>query len=148
VSTAWEDVQITKGMMNEVDSTAQDLGFTPDWRVDTGTAALLMGTAEAQLEQQILQQQLDTVKVKAHTTDHELASAIRAALGDTQLDQNGREIPKAPPRVTGKPHRLTSYRWRPKVATNRFLLRRRKTTIPPTSVTTCRTICRRRRWLG
>lgn len=104
VSDAWEDVQITKGMMSEVDETAQGLGFTitPDWKVDIGNAGLLMGTTEAQLEQQILQGQLDTVKAKAHTTDHELATAMRAAVGDVKLNQNGREIPQAPPPGDGK----------------------------------------------
>ena len=99
VCNAWEDVQITKGMMSEVDETAQGLGFriTPDWKVDIGNAGLLMGTTEAQLEQQILQGQLDTVKTKAHTTDHELATAMRAAVGDAKLDYNGREIPQEPP---------------------------------------------------
>jgi putative chitinase len=99
VCDAWEDVQITKGMMSEVDQTAEGLGFTitNDWKVDIGNAGLLMGTTEAELEQQILQGELDTVKTKAHTTDHELAIAMRAAVGDAQLDYNGREIPQAPP---------------------------------------------------
>jgi predicted chitinase/uncharacterized protein YukE len=104
VCDAWEDVQITKGMMSEVDETASGLGFTitNDWKVDIGTAGLLMGSTEAQLEQQILQCELDTVKTKAHTTDHELATAMRAAVGDAKLDQNGREIPQAPaPPVQG-----------------------------------------------
>ena len=104
VCDAWEDVQITKGMMSEVDETASGLGFTitNDWKVDIGTAGLLMGPMEAQLEQQILQSELDTVKTKAHTTDHELATAMRAAVGDAKLDQNGREIPQAPaPPVQG-----------------------------------------------
>ena len=101
---AWEDVQITKGMMSEVDQTASGLGFTitNDWKGDIGTAGLLMGSPEAQLEQQVLQSELDTVKTKAHTTDHELATAMRAAVGDAKLDQNGREIPQAPaPPVQG-----------------------------------------------
>ncbi len=104
VDDAWEDVQITKGMMSEVDETAQGLGFgiTDDWKVDIGNAGLLMGSTEARLEQQILQGQLDTVKTKAHNTDHELATAIRAAVGDAQLDYNGREIPQAPPPGDGK----------------------------------------------
>lgn len=104
VCDAWEDVQITKGMMSEVDQTAQGLGFTitEDWKVGMGNAGLLMGSTEAGLEQQILQGQLDTVKVKAHTTDHELATAMRAAVGDAQLDQNGREVPQAPPPGDGK----------------------------------------------
>ncbi|HEX4393727.1 MAG TPA: NlpC/P60 family protein [Mycobacterium sp.] len=98
VCDAWEDVQITKGMMSEVDETASGLGFTitNDWKVDIAIAGLLMGSTEAQLEQQILQSELDTVKTKAHTTDHELATAMRAAVGDAKLDQNGREIPQAP----------------------------------------------------
>ena len=103
VCNAWEDVQITKGMMSEVDGTAQGLGFriTPDWKVDIGNAGLLMGTTEAQLEQQILRSELDTVKAKAHTTDHELAAAIRGAVGDAKLDDNGRELPQAPPPADG-----------------------------------------------
>jgi putative chitinase len=103
VDDAWEDVQITKGMMSEVDETADGLGFTitDDWKVDIGNAGLLMGSTEAELEQQILQGELDQVKVKAHTTDHELATAMRAAVGDVQLDQNGREIPQAPPAADG-----------------------------------------------
>jgi cell wall-associated NlpC family hydrolase/uncharacterized protein YukE len=98
VCNAWEDVQITKAMLSEVDQTAAGLGFviTPDWKVDIGNAGLLMGSMEAGLERQILQGQLDTVKAKAHTTDHELATAMRAAVGDAQLDYNGREIPQAP----------------------------------------------------
>ena len=104
VSNAWEDVQITKGMMSEVDGTASGLGFTitKDWKVDIGTAGLLMGSTEAQLEQQVLQSELDTVKTKAHTTDHELATAMRGAVGDAKLDQNGREVPQAPAPGDGK----------------------------------------------
>jgi cell wall-associated NlpC family hydrolase len=104
VSNSWEDIQITKGMLSEVDETASGLGFriTPDWKVDIGNAGLLMGATEAQLEQQILQGQLDTVKVKAHATDHELASAIKAAVGDTKLDWNGRDLPQGPQPDAGK----------------------------------------------
>jgi uncharacterized protein YukE len=92
VSTAVGDVQICKAMMSEVDATAQTLGFTitEDWKVNVGeTAALLMGPQEAELQRQILQTNLDTVKVKAHTTDHELATAMRAAVGGAQLTTDG-----------------------------------------------------------
>ncbi len=130
VDDAWEDVQITKGMMSEVDETAQGLGFriTDDWKVDIGNAGLLMGSTEARLEQQILQGQLDTVKTKAHTTDHELATAMRAAVGDAQLDYNGREIPQAPPLAMARQRRPTNCRCRRRAATSRFPLRRRRTT--------------------
>jgi hypothetical protein len=42
------------------------------------------------------------VKTKAHTTDHELATAMRGAVGDVKLDQNGREVPQAPAPGDGK----------------------------------------------
>jgi uncharacterized protein YukE len=84
VCDAWEDVQICKAMMSEVDDTAETLGFTitEDWKVDIGYAWLLMGSEEAELQRQVLQTDLATVKTKAHATDHELASAMRAAVGD------------------------------------------------------------------
>ncbi|BCO37737.1 hypothetical protein BMW24_001435 [Mycobacterium heckeshornense] len=91
VSMASADVQSCKAMMSQVDETAETLGFTitADWKVNIGeTAALLMGPQEAGLQRQILQTDLDTVKVKAHTTDHELAAAMRAAVGDG-VDSDG-----------------------------------------------------------
>jgi uncharacterized protein YukE len=102
VSTCCEDVQICKGMMSEVDETAETLGFTitEDWKVDIGdTAALLMGPEGAELQRQILQTDLDTVKIKAHTADHELATAMRAAVGDVQLDSDGGSGADSPPRM-------------------------------------------------
>jgi uncharacterized protein YukE len=101
VSTASADVQTCKGMMSEVDETAETLGFTitEDWKVNVGdTAALLMGPEEAELQRQILQADLDAVKIKAHTTDHELATAMRAAVGDAQLDSVGGAGADSPPR--------------------------------------------------
>jgi hypothetical protein len=92
VSTCWEDVHICKAMMSKVDETAETLGLiiAEDWKVGIGdTAAVLMGPAEAELQRQTLQTDLDTVKIKAHTTDHELATAMRAAVGDAQPDSGG-----------------------------------------------------------
>jgi hypothetical protein len=108
-----------------------------DWKVDIGNAGLLMGSTEAQLEQQILQGQLDTVKVKGHATDHELAAAIRAAVGDAKLDWNGREIPQGPPQpAMTRRRRPISYRCQRRAGTPRFRPRRRRTTAPPMSVIT------------
>jgi uncharacterized protein YukE len=88
VSASLADVHACKTTMSEIDATAESLGFnvTEDWKVDIGYASLLMGSEEAELQRQILQTDLDTLKVKAHATDHELAAAIRAAVGDTGLD--------------------------------------------------------------
>jgi cell wall-associated NlpC family hydrolase/uncharacterized protein YukE len=98
VSTLWEDVEICKSMMSEIDETAQANGWTitDDWKVDIGDTWLLMGSEEAELQRQILQSHLDVLDTKAHATDHELAVALNAAVGQTQLDYNGREIPQAP----------------------------------------------------
>ncbi|WP_293059064.1 hypothetical protein [Mycobacterium sp.] len=88
VSTAVADVQACKAMMSEIDQAAEQLGFTitEDWKVDVGdTAAVLMGSREAELQRQILQTDLDAVKFKAHSTDHELAAAMRTAVSDPQL---------------------------------------------------------------
>jgi uncharacterized protein YukE len=100
VGTAWEDVQICKGMMSKVDATAETLGctVTEDWKVNpSDLAALLIGPREAELQRQTLQTDLDTVKIKAHTTDHELATAMRTAVGDAQLDSDGGSGAYSPP---------------------------------------------------
>lgn len=100
VSTASADVQVCKSMMSEVDGTAESLGFTitEDWKVNvTDSAALLMGPEEAELQRQVLQADLDAVKIKAHTTDHELATAIRTAVSDPQLGADGGAGSYSPP---------------------------------------------------
>jgi uncharacterized protein YukE len=92
VGTCWEDVKVCKSMMSAVDETAETLGFTitEDWKVGVGdTAVLLMGAPEAELQRQILQTDLDAVKVKAHATDHELAAAMRAAVSDGAFGSGG-----------------------------------------------------------
>jgi uncharacterized protein YukE len=100
VSTASADVQVCKSMMSQVDETAQSLGFTvtDDWKVNVGdTAALLMGPQEAELERQVLQADLDAVKTKAHTTDQELATAMRTAVTDPQVGADGGAGSYSPP---------------------------------------------------
>ena len=100
VGTALADVQTCKSLMSQVDETAESLGFTvsEDWKVNTtDTAALLMGPEEAELQRQILQTDLDAVKAKAHTTDLELATAMRAAVGDSLLSADGGAGGYSPP---------------------------------------------------
>jgi uncharacterized protein YukE len=104
VSTASADVQTCKSMLSEVDEYAETLGFTitEDWKINVGdTAALLMGPQEAELQRQILQADLDAVKTKAYTTDHELANAMRAAVSDPQLSTDGGAGGYSPPRDQG-----------------------------------------------
>jgi uncharacterized protein YukE len=88
VSASLADVQACKATMSKIDATAESVGFnvTEGWKVDIGNASLLMGSEVAELQRQILQTDLDTLKVKAHATDHELAAAMRAAVGDAGLN--------------------------------------------------------------
>jgi uncharacterized protein YukE len=100
VSTAVADVQACKSLLSQVDETAESLGFTvtEDWKVNTSdTATLLMGPEEAELQRQILQTDLDAVKTKAHTTDLELATSMRAAVGDSLLSADGGAGAYSPP---------------------------------------------------
>jgi uncharacterized protein YukE len=100
VGTAAGDVQICKSLLRQVDETAESLGFTvtEDWKVTASdTAALLMGPEEAELQRQVLQTDLDTVKAKAHTTDLELATSMRAAVGDSLLSADGGAGGYSPP---------------------------------------------------
>jgi uncharacterized protein YukE len=94
VSTASHDVDACKTMMSEIDETAEANGWTvtDGWKVDIGDTWLLMGAEVAELQQQILQSQLDTLKIRAHATDHELATALQAAVGEAQVDERGRDL--------------------------------------------------------
>jgi uncharacterized protein YukE len=94
VATASHDVDVCKTAMAEIDATAEANGWTitAGWTVDIGDTWLLIGAEVAELERQILQSQLDTLKLKAHATDHELATALCAAVGEAQVDERGREL--------------------------------------------------------
>jgi hypothetical protein len=100
VGTAVADIQTCNTLMSQVDENAESQGFTvtEDWKVNTNdTAVLLMGPEAAELERQLLQSDLDTVKAKAHSTDAELASAMRAAVGDSLLSADGGAGGYSPP---------------------------------------------------
>ncbi|BCQ06862.1 hypothetical protein JMUB5695_00275 [Mycobacterium heckeshornense] len=64
--------------------------ITPDWRVQIpDTARIGLDPIAVAAEQQALQTELDQLKVRAHATDHELATAIRASVGEIPLDDHG-----------------------------------------------------------
>jgi uncharacterized protein YukE len=94
VSTASQDVDACITLMREIDETAEANSWTitDGWKVDIGDTWLLMGAEVAELQRQILQSQLDTLKIRAHATDHELATALQAAVGEAQVDQRGRDL--------------------------------------------------------
>ncbi|BCO34639.1 hypothetical protein MHEC_10720 [Mycobacterium heckeshornense] len=64
--------------------------ITPDWRVQIpDTARIGLDPIAVAAEQQALQTELDQLKVRAHAADHELATAIRASVGEIPLDEHG-----------------------------------------------------------
>lgn len=90
VSRAEADVSACKRELADVERAADAKGWTitPDWRIDAGNSGVGRNRNDA-AAQQVLQAQLDTVKAHAHTADHELASAIRAAVGEAPLAAGG-----------------------------------------------------------
>ena len=87
VSRAEADVRAVKSELDEIEQVAQGYGFTitPDWRIDAGMGAVGFDKLTLAAEEQLLQGQLDTCKLHAHTADEELANAVRGAVGDAPV---------------------------------------------------------------
>ncbi|WAJ46664.1 TNT domain-containing protein [Mycobacterium sp. Aquia_216] len=99
VSRAEADVSACKRELDDVERAAQANGWfiTPDWRIDVGAAGIPANRIDLATQLQILQGELNTCKVHAHTADHELATAIGAAVGAVPLDAAGSPGGAAPP---------------------------------------------------
>lgn len=91
VSRAEADVSACKRELADIERAAAANGWTitPDWRIDLGDTWIGRDPITLAAEQQILQDELTACKVHAHTADHELATAIRAAVGEVPLDAVG-----------------------------------------------------------
>jgi hypothetical protein len=91
---AEQDIKTCRDKMLDIYERAEDNGWsiTPDWRVDDTNANDTGQTHDPQL----LQNDLDQLKIKAHAADHELEVAIRAAVGDAQVDAQGHEVHRQP----------------------------------------------------
>ena len=91
VSQAEADIRACKTELDDVERAAEANGWaiTPDWRIDVGNNGIGLDPISFAAEQQAMQEALNTCKVHAHTADHELATAIRGAVGDVPLDANG-----------------------------------------------------------
>jgi uncharacterized protein YukE len=83
VSAAEADVRACKAELDSIQhaADANRWAITPDWRIDVGTTLSGPNSGALAVEQQLLQGQLDAVKAHAYSTDHELAMAVRAAVG-------------------------------------------------------------------
>ena len=99
VARAEADVRACKAELDDIERAADANGWTitPDWRIDVGETAIGRDPIEFAAEQQMLQDQLTACKVHAHSADHELATAVRGAVGEVPLDASGHQPGGAPP---------------------------------------------------
>jgi uncharacterized protein YukE len=111
VSAAEADVRACKAELDSIQHTvdANHWAITSDWRIDVGNTLKGPNSGALAVELPLLQGQLDVVKAHAHSTDHELATAIRAAVGDAPAGARppapgGGPQPQGPPKPqTGQP---------------------------------------------
>ena len=91
VSQAEADVRACRTELDDIERAADANGWiiTPDWRIDVGNTGIGLDAISFAAEQQAMQDALNACKVHAHTADHELATAIRGAVGDGALDGTG-----------------------------------------------------------
>ncbi len=91
VSRAEGDVRACKRELEDIERAAEANGWTitPDWRIDVGDTWIGRDTLGFTAQQQLLQDQLIALNVHAHSADHELATAVRIAVGDVPLDAGG-----------------------------------------------------------
>jgi uncharacterized protein YukE len=91
VSGAEADVRACKRELDDIERAAEASGWTitPDWRIDFGDTRSGRDPLEFAAQQQLLQDQLNALKVHALNADHELATAIRGAVGEVPLDAGG-----------------------------------------------------------
>jgi uncharacterized protein YukE len=109
VSRAEADVRSVKSELDGIERAAEGYGWTitSDWRIDPGNTMIGLDRLTLAAEQQLLQEQLDTCKLHAHSADQELATAVRGSVGDIPLDAAGHQPGAAPgapkPPAAGQP---------------------------------------------
>ncbi|CDO87624.1 hypothetical protein AWC29_27870 [Mycobacterium triplex] len=110
VSRAEADIAACKHELDTIEGAAQASGWTvtPDWRIDLGPGGIPANRLDLATKLQNLQAELNACKAHAHTADHELATAIGAAVGAVPLDAAesapaGAPAPQGPPAPAGKP---------------------------------------------
>jgi cell wall-associated NlpC family hydrolase len=103
VSRAEKDISACKTSLADIDDTARANNWkvTPDWKIDIcNTGAGRGHDLQFITAWQTLQQDLDKLKAHAQAADQELATALRAAVGDVKLDAIGQPLPQEPPQPT------------------------------------------------
>lgn len=73
VENAEHDIAGCKAALNGIEERAEENGWaiTPDWRIDVGDTGIGRNPIEFAAQQQMLQTDLDQLKVRAHATDQE-----------------------------------------------------------------------------
>jgi uncharacterized protein YukE len=106
VSQAEADVRACKTELDDIERAAEANGWaiTADWRIDVGNTGIGLDPVSFAAEQQAMQSALDACKLHAHTADHELATAVRGAVGDVPLDVNGNPPGTGAPSPQGPPN--------------------------------------------
>ena len=106
VSQAEADVRACKTELDDIERAADANGWaiTSDWRIDVGNTGIGLDPISFAAEQQAMQAALDGCKLHAHTADHELATAVRGAVGDNPLDVNGNPPGAGGPSPQGPPN--------------------------------------------
>ncbi|BBX48752.1 hypothetical protein GCM10009641_02020 [Mycobacterium cookii] len=84
VSAAEADVRACRSELDNIQqmADANHWAITPDWRIDPGNTLKGPNGGMLAIELQTAQSALDALKLHAHTTDHELATAVRSAVGE------------------------------------------------------------------
>lgn len=98
------DISGAKLALDEVDSEAESFGWsiTQNWTLDTSaTGGIGLDSATYAAEVTRLQAAATQAKSYAERADHELAVAVRAAVGDARLTPDGREV-QGPPQAPGQ----------------------------------------------
>lgn len=115
VSRAEGDVSACKRELDDVERAADAKGWTitPDWRIDVGDTWIGRDSLDFAAQQQVLQDKLIALKVHADNADHELATAIRSAVGEGPLNAKrsspaGGPAPQSAPKpaAEGQPRSL------------------------------------------
>jgi cell wall-associated NlpC family hydrolase len=103
ISRSEKDIAAVKTSLQDIDATARTNGWkvTSDWKLDFCNTGQGRGN-DPQFANAVrtMQQDLNNVKLRAETADQELATALRAAVGEVKLDVNGFPIPQEPPPPT------------------------------------------------
>jgi uncharacterized protein YukE len=103
VSSAEADVRACKAELDSIEQAADGYGWTItlDWRIDIGNNGIGLDRLTLAAEQQMLQEQLNACKVHAYNADHELANAVRGAVGEVPPVAGGQQPGAAPPKAPG-----------------------------------------------